>query len=77
MNFSHGGYDYHKSVIDNTREAEKVQAGRQVAIALDTKGPEIRTGNTVGDADIPITAGTILNITTDEKYAQSCDAENM
>ncbi|SPN97356.1 probable Pyruvate kinase [Cephalotrichum gorgonifer] len=77
MNFSHGSYEYHQSVIDNTREAEKVQAGRQVAIALDTKGPEIRTGNTVGDADIPIAAGAVLNITTDEKYATACTAENM
>lgn len=64
-------------MIDNAREAEKVQKGRQVAIALDTKGPEIRTGLTTGDADIPIAAGTIMNITTDEKYATSCDTENM
>lgn len=64
-------------MIDNAREAEKVQKGRQVAIALDTKGPEIRTGNTVGDADIPIAAGTVMNITTDDKYATSCDTENM
>ncbi|KAK4183306.1 pyruvate kinase [Podospora australis] len=77
MNFSHGSYEYHQSVIDNAREAEKVQKGRQVAIALDTKGPEIRTGNTTGDADIPISAGTIMNFTTDEKYATSCDTENM
>lgn len=77
MNFSHGSYEYHQSVIDNTREAEKVQKGRQVAIALDTKGPEIRTGNTAGDADLPITAGTEMNITTDEKYATACDTENM
>ena len=34
MNFSHGSYEYHQSVIDNTREAERVQKGRQVAIAL-------------------------------------------
>ncbi|PKS07731.1 hypothetical protein jhhlp_006339 [Lomentospora prolificans] len=77
MNFSHGTYEYHQSVIDNTRAAEEAMAGRQVAIALDTKGPEIRTGNTKDDADIPISAGTILNITTDEKYAKCCDAENM
>ncbi|KAK1830103.1 pyruvate kinase [Podospora conica] len=77
MNFSHGSYEYHQTVIDNAREAEKVQKGRQVAIALDTKGPEIRTGNTTGDADIPIAAGTVMNITTDEKYATSCDTENM
>lgn len=66
-----------ESVIDNARAAEKAQKGRQVAIALDTKGPEIRTGNTVNDADLPISAGAILNITTDEKYATACTTENM
>ncbi len=77
MNFSHGSYEYHQSVIDHARDAEKVQKGRQIAIALDTKGPEIRTGNTKGDEDLPISAGTEMNITTDEKYAASCNAENM
>ncbi|EOO00760.1 putative pyruvate kinase protein [Phaeoacremonium minimum UCRPA7] len=77
MNFSHGSYEYHQSVIDNARAAEKAMPGRQIAIALDTKGPEIRTGNTKGDADIELKAGTVLNITTDEKYATSCDTENM
>lgn len=77
MNFSHGSYEYHQSVIDNARAAEKSQPGRQVAIALDTKGPEIRTGNTKGDEDLPLSAGTILNITTDDKYATACDTENM
>ncbi|KAL8417907.1 hypothetical protein RB594_001500 [Gaeumannomyces avenae] len=77
MNFSHGSYEYHQSVIDNARAAEKAMPGRQVAIALDTKGPEIRTGNTSGDQDLPISAGAELNFTTDEKYATACDTENM
>ncbi|KAI1736110.1 pyruvate kinase [Xylaria scruposa] len=77
MNFSHGSYEYHQSVIDNAREAERTEAGRPVAIALDTKGPEIRTGNTKGDEDLPLSAGTILNITTDEQYATACDTQNM
>lgn len=77
MNFSHGEYAYHQSVIDNAREAERVHPGRPVAIALDTKGPEIRTGNTVGDADIPIAAGALINITTDEQYKTTCDDKNM
>ena len=77
MNFSHGSYEYHQSVIDNTRKAEEEMAGRPVAIALDTKGPEIRTGNTIGDADIPISAGSELNITTDDKYATTSDNKNM
>ncbi|MCJ1356270.1 MAG: Pyruvate kinase [Icmadophila ericetorum] len=98
MNFSHGSYEYHQSVIDHAKEAERTQAGRPLAVALDTvraihgsiphnllyltnfrnqKGPEIRTGNTVDDADIPISAGTEMNITTDEKYATACDDKNM
>jgi len=77
MNFSHGEYSYHQSVVDNAREAERTQKGRPVAIALDTKGPEIRTGNTKGDEDFPIAAGTEINITTDDKYKTDCDDKNM
>ncbi|KAI9807911.1 MAG: hypothetical protein M1825_005217 [Sarcosagium campestre] len=77
MNFSHGAYEYHQSVVDNAKKAEATQPGRPLAVALDTKGPEIRTGNTVGDEDIPISAGTELNITTDEKYATASDNKNM
>lgn len=71
------GYQYHQSVIDNTRQAEEDMEGRPVAIALDTKGPEIRTGNTKGDADIPIAMGAEINITTDDKYKTECDDKNM
>ncbi|KAH8894055.1 PK-domain-containing protein [Thozetella sp. PMI_491] len=77
MNFSHGSYEYHQSVIDNARAAEKSQPGRPVAIALDTKGPEIRTGRTKNDEDLPIAAGTLFNITTDDQYAEACDTANM
>lgn len=70
-------FKYHQSVIDNAREAEKTQAGRPLAIALDTKGPEIRTGNTTDNKDFPIKEGHVLNITTDEQYAASSDDQNM
>jgi len=43
LNFSHGAYEYHASVVQNVREASKL-AGFPCAIMLDTKGPEIRTG---------------------------------
>jgi pyruvate kinase len=71
------GIQYHQSVIDNAREAARTQTGRPLAIALDTKGPEIRTGNTVGDKDFPIKMNAEINITTDEQYAAASDDKNM
>ncbi|QGU00187.1 Pyruvate kinase [Candidatus Syntrophocurvum alkaliphilum] len=43
LNFSHGSYEEHKNRINNVREASNKQ-GQPVAIMLDTRGPEIRTG---------------------------------
>ncbi|ANB14906.1 pyruvate kinase CDC19 [Sugiyamaella lignohabitans] len=73
MNFSHGEYSYHQSVIDNARESTRVFPGRPLAIALDTKGPEIRTGTTTSGGDYPIKAGHEMIITTDSAYAKKCD----
>ncbi|KAF9991493.1 Pyruvate kinase, partial [Modicella reniformis] len=72
MNFSHGSYDYHQSVIDNTRKSCEETLGKPVAIALDTKGPEIRTGLMKDGVDVPFTAGHQMIFTTDEAYAESC-----
>ncbi|KAF8641244.1 hypothetical protein AX17_000878 [Amanita inopinata Kibby_2008] len=74
MNFSHGSYEYHQSVIDNTRKMVADEPdGRPVAIALDTKGPEIRTGLTREGKDFPISAGHEFIISTDPKYSENCD----
>ncbi|KAI8355237.1 pyruvate kinase [Mortierella sp. GBAus27b] len=77
MNFSHGSYEYHQSVIDNTRKSYSEHPGRPVGIALDTKGPEIRTGLMKDDVEIPITAGHAMIFSTDSKYAESGSAEVM
>ena len=42
-NFSHGDYEEHGMKMDTLREVNK-ELGTDVAIMLDTKGPEIRTG---------------------------------
>jgi pyruvate kinase len=44
LNFSHGDFAEHGARIANIRKAAE-KAGKTVAILLDTKGPEIRTGN--------------------------------
>jgi pyruvate kinase len=44
LNFSHGDHPSHKEKIDKMVEINK-ELGTSVAILLDTKGPEIRTGD--------------------------------
>src|SRR6056297_3779259 len=48
MNFSHGNHDEHKQRFDLVKEVEK-ETGKTVGLMLDTKGPEIRTGEMKGD----------------------------
>ncbi|KAJ1915544.1 Pyruvate kinase [Tieghemiomyces parasiticus] len=75
MNFSHGSHEYHGSVIANIRKAQEVHPGRPVAIALDTKGPEIRTGLMKDDQDVPFNAGHEMTFSMDETYAESGTAD--
>ena len=73
LNFSHGNHEEHGARIQNIREAVK-KTGKQVAILLDTKGPEIRTNNMENDT-IELTAGSncIISMTevlgTPEKFS--------
>jgi len=69
LNFSHGTHEYHKGSIENARAAAK-QLGIDIAIALDTKGPEIRCGNFV-NKEVLLEQGAKVRITTDEKFINS------
>merc|ERR1712165_293106 len=83
MNFSHGSHEYHAQTIANCREAAEKYASEKgfnpsLAIALDTKGPEIRTGLLEGDdgrKEIVWEAGDIVKLTTDEAFKEKCTNE--
>lgn len=61
LNFSHGDYEQHAAHIRAIREVEK-KLGQPIAILLDTKGPEIRTGDFEGGS-IELTAGQTFTLT--------------
>ena len=65
-------------MIANARKsvADTPLDGRLVAIALDTKGPEIRTGMLVGD-DPTLEKGATLTVHTDSEWKEKCDAEHL
>ena len=73
LNFSHGDHEEHGARIKNIREASK-KTGKNVAILLDTKGPEIRT-HTMVNGTIELQAGSksIISMTevegTPEKFS--------
>ncbi|MFD2176416.1 pyruvate kinase PykF [Veronia pacifica] len=64
LNFSHGDFDEHGKRIANLREVMK-ESGKQLAILLDTKGPEIRTIKLEGGSDVSLVAGQQFTFTTD------------
>ena len=60
LNFSHGSHEYHAETIANVRQAAKELGDVIVGIALDTKGPEIRTGlikNPAGGNEVTLEKG--------------------
>ncbi|EGT5618629.1 pyruvate kinase [Clostridium perfringens] len=59
-NFSHGDHEEHKGRMVKVREISK-KLGKEVAILLDTKGPEIRTGK-FEPSKVELTAGTEFTI---------------
>ncbi|OTF78861.1 pyruvate kinase-like protein, partial [Euroglyphus maynei] len=85
MNFSHGTHEYHHGTIQNVREAAKI-VGQElnisnlpIAIALDTKGPEIRTGLLEGgpSAEIELIKGKTIKLTTNDEFKEKCSLENL
>merc|ERR1719414_1224951 len=85
MNFSHGTHEYHGQTIANCRTAAAKYAadkgyGIPLAIALDTKGPEIRTGILEGDdgrKELALEAGAAIKIVTDDALREKCTKDTL
>ena len=80
MNFSHGSHDYHAQTIANVRQAADTARPygikRPVGIALDTKGPEIRTGNLKGAGEgykeVMLKAGQEIIVSINKDHYAEC-----
>lgn len=65
-NFSHSTYEQHKTRMDKIKEIRK-KCDKPVAILLDTKGPEIRTGD-FENGTVHVTAGQTFTLVQDKNY---------
>ena len=63
FNFSHGDHEEQKSRMDMLK-AIREEAGKPIAILLDTKGPEIRTGVIKDDKKVTLVEGQKFTLTT-------------
>lgn len=66
LNFSHGDHESHGKTIANVRAVEQ-ERQQPIAVLLDTKGPEIRTGELPGHGKIMLTAETDFTLFFDKK----------
>lgn len=60
INMSHGVYDQLEVTIKNLKEAI-AESGQNVAILLDTKGPEVRVG-TFKDGSVELSEGAEFSL---------------
>jgi pyruvate kinase len=74
LNFSHGDYETHRASIERVRRiSEKLDI--PVAILLDTKGPEIRTGMVENDGKVTINKDDTVEITTDDCLVRAAQGQ--
>ena len=65
FNFSHGTHEEQAERMESVRKARE-RTGRPIAMLLDTKGPEIRTGLLVDHKKVTLEAGKEIILTTED-----------
>jgi pyruvate kinase len=65
FNFSHGTYEYKKTQIAMVREAAAAE-GVPIALLLDTKGPEIRTGLVRDGKTVSLVPGDMVEVIAEQ-----------
>ena len=71
INFSHGGYEENESKIETVKKVRE-KLNKPVALMLDTKGPEIRTGKLEsGDKKVTIKEGQKFTFVNDDIIGDS------
>lgn len=76
FNFSHGSYEWHEKAMQRVRRiADELNV--PVALLLDTKGPEIRTGNVKDERSINITAGEAVEVVADDSICTQSENGKM
>lgn len=77
FNFSHGSHDEQRARMDRLRKVRR-EMDSPCAILLDTKGPEIRTGELAGHKPVQLMAGNSFTFTeagiegSDRMVTQTC-----
>lgn len=66
LNFSHGDYASHERTLKNVRAVEQ-ECQRPIAVLLDTKGPEIRTGELPGHGRVTLKADSQFTLFFEKK----------
>ena len=74
MNFSHDTHAKHQESIERVRRVSQ-ELGIHVAILLDTKGPEIRTGMVENDGKVTIKKDDLVSVSVDGCLSAAADGK--
>ncbi|OAG29192.1 pyruvate kinase [Nematocida displodere] len=76
VNFSHGDDTTHQSVFDLLNEIRREERYQALGVAVDTKGPEVRTG-TFQEGKVLIETGSTVVLTTILAEENACTSERI